>query len=66
MLDQHQKANGQAIVLIALALVAMVAFAGLAIDGGMVYSDRRHAQNAADAGSVQLDWKRFCLLGHCF
>jgi hypothetical protein len=44
--------RGQAIVLIALALIGLIAFAGLAIDGGMVYSDRRHAQNASDAGSL--------------
>ena len=44
--------NGQAIVVIAFAFIILVAFAGLAIDGGMVYSDRRHAQNASDAGSL--------------
>lgn len=40
--------QGQAIVLIALAIVALVGFTALAIDGGNAYSDRRHAQNAAD------------------
>ena len=44
--------NGQAIVVIAFAFIVLVALAGLAIDGGMVYSDRRHAQNASDAGSL--------------
>jgi Flp pilus assembly protein TadG len=52
-MKNHEKSqNGQAIVLIALSLLVLVAFAGLAIDGGMVYSDRRHAQNASDAGSL--------------
>lgn len=40
--------RGQAIVLIALAIVGLVGFTALAIDGGNAYSDRRHAQNAAD------------------
>src|SRR3972149_5037921 len=40
--------KGQALVVIALAAVGLFAFAALAIDGSMVFSDRRHAQNAAD------------------
>jgi Flp pilus assembly protein TadG len=44
--------NGQAIVLLALGAVVMLGFAALAIDGGMVYADQRHAQNAADAASL--------------
>ena len=40
--------KGQALIIIALAAVGLFAFAALAIDGGMVFSDRRHAQNAAD------------------
>jgi hypothetical protein len=47
-----QTEGGQAIVLIALAMVVMIAFIALAIDGGNVFSDRRHAQNAADTGSL--------------
>ena len=48
----NPRENGQAIVLIAFSLIVLVAMAGLAIDGGMVYSDRRHAQNAADSGAL--------------
>lgn len=44
---QHEK--GQALILIALAAVGLFAFAALAIDGSRLYSDKRHAQNAADA-----------------
>ncbi len=44
--------RGQAIVLIAFAIVGLVAITGLAIDGGFAFSDRRHAQNAADASSL--------------
>ena len=44
--------SGQAIVLLALAVVGLVGFTALAIDTGMVYSDRRHSQSASDAGSL--------------
>lgn len=40
--------RGQALIIIALAAVGLFAFAALAIDGSRVFSDRRHAQNAAD------------------
>lgn len=40
--------RGQALVLIVLAAIGLFGFAALAIDGSMVFSDRRHAQNAAD------------------
>jgi hypothetical protein len=52
MSSSKQYQDGQAIVIIALAFVALIAFTGLAIDGGMVYSDRRRAQNASDAGAL--------------
>ncbi|MEA2007723.1 MAG: pilus assembly protein TadG-related protein [Chloroflexota bacterium] len=51
-MKQYSSEHGQSIVLIALALVGLMAFAALAIDGGMVYSDRRQAQNAADAAAL--------------
>jgi hypothetical protein len=44
--------KGQAIVLLALGFVALLGFTALALDGGMVYADRRHAQNGADAASL--------------
>lgn len=40
--------RGQALIMIALAAIGLVGFAALAIDGSRVFSDRRHAQNAAD------------------
>ena len=49
ILTNKKNEHGQAIVLIALAIVGLVGFSALAIDGGNAYSDRRHAQNAADA-----------------
>ena len=44
--------RGQALIIIALAAVTLFAFTALAIDGGMVFSDRRHAQNAADTAAL--------------
>ena len=44
--------RGQVLVLLVLGVVALLGFTALAIDGGMVYSDRRHAQAAADAASL--------------
>src|SRR6266496_2364209 len=44
--------RGQALILIALAAIGLFAVAGLAIDGSAKYSDRRHAQNAADVSAL--------------
>jgi hypothetical protein len=44
--------RGQALILIALAGIALFGIAGLAIDGSAKYSDRRHAQNAADTAAL--------------
>ena len=43
--------RGQILILAALFLTALLGFAGLAIDGGMLYAERRQAQNAADHAS---------------
>ena len=44
--------KGQALVLIVLAAIGLFAFAALAIDGSIVFSDKRHAQNAADTAAL--------------
>ena len=44
--------HGQMIVIFALCLVAIVAMAGLLIDGGMAWSHRRQAQAAADTAAL--------------
>ncbi|MDD5467965.1 MAG: Tad domain-containing protein [Anaerolineales bacterium] len=49
---QKPKERGQALALIVMTMVALLGFTALAVDGGMVYSDRRHAQNGADAASL--------------
>src|SRR5215207_1574088 len=44
--------RGQALVIIALAIVGLFGFSALAIDGSRVFSDRRNAQNAADTAAL--------------
>jgi len=43
--------KGQALIIIALAAVGLFAFAALAIDGSRNFSQKRHAQNAADTAA---------------
>lgn len=52
MEDTTRSERGQAIVLMALLMIGLLAFAALAIDGGNTYVERRRAQNAADAGAL--------------
>ena len=48
-MKQHKPSErGQALVMIAFAILGLLALTALSIDGGNVYSDRRNAQNAAD------------------
>ena len=44
--------SGQTLVIIAFAAIGLFAFAALAVDGSMVFSDKRHAQNAADTAAL--------------
>jgi hypothetical protein len=44
--------SGQALILIVLAIVGLVGLTALAVDGGNAFSDRRHAQGAADAAAL--------------
>jgi hypothetical protein len=44
--------RGQALVLVALAIIGLVGITGLAIDGSIILADRRHAQNAADTAAL--------------
>ena len=50
--DKQQKENGQALVLLVFGIAVLLGFTALAIDGGMLYADRRNAQNGADAASL--------------
>lgn len=55
----HRDERGQALVLVAIFLLGLIAVAGLVADGGLVLAQRRDLQNAADAaaaaGAMQLD-----------
>ena len=44
--------RGQALIVIALSAVVLFGFVALAIDGSTIFSDRRHAQNAADTAAL--------------
>lgn len=52
LLDKARHSGGQVLVWVAVLLVVLLAFAGLAIDGGIGLSQRREMQNAADAGAL--------------
>ncbi len=51
-MKNNKAERGQVLILIVLGFVLILGFAGLAIDGGRVYSDRRNGQNGADAASL--------------
>lgn len=44
--------RGQALIVIALALVGLLGIAGLVIDGGNAFQDKQRAQSAADAAAL--------------
>lgn len=44
--------RGQALILIAFAAIGLFAFSALAIDGSRAFSNKRHAQNAADTSAL--------------
>jgi hypothetical protein len=44
--------RGQALILIAVAMVGLIAIISLAVDGSAAFSDRRHAQSAADTAAL--------------
>ncbi|MCC6261379.1 MAG: hypothetical protein IT311_11000 [Anaerolineales bacterium] len=61
--------KGQAIIIVVFALVGLISFAALAIDGGRAYIERNKVQSAADAAAlsgalarVELkDWREYAL-----
>lgn len=48
---KHQE-RGQALIVVVIALVVLAGMAGLVIDGGNAFLDRRNAQNAADSAAL--------------
>lgn len=51
-MDTKSHERGQALILIVFAILGLFGITALAIDGGMAYSDRRNAQNAADSAAL--------------
>ena len=49
---QNSSERGQVLVIIVIAMFGLIGITGLAIDGSRAYSDRRHAQNAADTAAL--------------
>lgn len=64
--EQVGRERGATMVMVALSIVPLMAAAGLVVDGGRAYAERRQMQNAADAsamaGTRQLDKVREALL----
>jgi Flp pilus assembly protein TadG len=48
----HRDESGQLLIVFTIALVAIIASAGLLIDGGMAWTNRRMAQSAADTAAL--------------
>lgn len=44
--------KGQALILITFAMIALIGFTALAVDGGRAFEENRHAQNAADTSAL--------------
>ncbi len=51
-MQRDERSRGQVVVLIALMLPVLLAMVGLVVDLGMMFSERRAAQNAADAAAL--------------
>jgi Flp pilus assembly protein TadG len=51
-MNKRSTEKGQALIVIALAAIVLFGFSALAIDGSMVFSTKRQAQNAADAAAL--------------
>jgi Putative Flp pilus-assembly TadE/G-like len=47
-----RKQSGQAVVLVAVAVLVLTAILALALDGGSLYLDKRQLQNAADSAAL--------------
>jgi hypothetical protein len=50
--------HGQALIVIALAIVGIVGMIALVVDGGNAFQDRRRAQNAADSAALASAYTR--------
>lgn len=51
-MNKKKTESGQVLILVAIGLISLLGFAGLAIDGGRVFSERRKIQNVADTSAL--------------
>ncbi|HEX6607475.1 MAG TPA: pilus assembly protein TadG-related protein, partial [Chloroflexia bacterium] len=51
-MNSRRVVKGQTVVIVALCALALLAFVGLAVDGGSTLLQRRTMQNGADAGAL--------------
>ena len=49
---KNNREKGQVLYLLAIGLVALLGFAGLAIDGGRLYSEKRDVQGTSDTSAL--------------
>ncbi len=52
MITVKSPQRGQVLIIFVFAIIGLLAITGLAIDGVNLFSDRRHAQNAADTAAL--------------
>lgn len=48
----HESEIGQVLILLTVGIITLLGFTALAIDGGRLYGERRHAQGIADTSSL--------------
>jgi hypothetical protein len=58
LMEKQSHEQGQILVLVVLALVVLLGFTALTIDGGQLFWTRRQAQNAADTASMTAAFAR--------
>jgi Tfp pilus assembly protein PilX len=51
MKRNHKHERGQAIIIVVFAIIGLIGMTALTVDGSNAYSNRRHAQNAADTAA---------------
>ncbi|HJS19532.1 MAG TPA: pilus assembly protein TadG-related protein [Anaerolineales bacterium] len=51
-MNKYSRERGQALIVVALAIVGIAGIVGLVVDGGNAFLDRRNAQNAADSAAL--------------
>ncbi len=52
MVRKRDLESGQVLIILTVGIIALLGFTALAIDGGMLYADRRYDQNSADNAAM--------------